>query len=796
MKQRKRILLIGLGALVGLLALPTVAWAAPLMQEGHGGGGGSVFALIPLIIFIPVIGLLINLAFGKHLGETWVGVVAIAASTGAFVIALLQFFGLQGVDYHAQIIPFADWITIGKLSIPWAFQIDTLSVTMMLVVTGVGTLIHIYAVGYMHGDVRHNGDPARFPRFFVYLNLFLAAMLILVTGNNYLMMFVGWEGVGVCSFLLIGFWFEKGAKQVGNARAARKAFVANRVGDWAMLMAMFLIFWQFGTLNFHEVFEQAEELHAKHEVAEIHTYSELFGLDSAEEGHGEATHTETAGAGEHGGEEAKMLGIVITSIALLLLIGATGKSAQIPLFVWLPDAMAGPTPVSALIHAATMVTAGIYMITRSNALFHLAPLAGETVAIVGAATALFAATIAVAQFDIKKVLAYSTISQLGFMIAAVGLGGYVAGMFHLITHAFFKALLFLSSGSVIHAMEHGEHATHETAHAHGGGGHAAHDDHGHGDEHGEAHDDHGHAAADAHAFDPQDMRNMGGLWAKLPITKWVYLIGAIALAGLPPFAGFFSKDEILLDAFNDNNYLVLTMLVIAAFFTAFYMTRQVLMVFFGKARTDAAKHAAESPLVMTIPLMILAALSILGGGLNLPGVHSLSDWLGHTIEGHAVAEFNPTLAIFATTVAVIAIILSFLIYRAKPNTVEEADPLEKMLGPLFTWLKDKWYIDELYDLIILRPYGWLSQASAIIDWNVWHDFFHDSVLANTFRGGAHLLAYGVDLGFIDGIANWLARVAKGIAGAFGKLQAGYVRGYALGVFLGVVMVLGYFLIAR
>ena len=378
-------------------------------------------SLIPLIVFFPVAGLLINIAAGKFLGEKWVGVVASGAAGLAFVIAVLQAIGLASNGFAPVTVHLADWLVIGDLRVPWAFQIDTLSVTMMLVVTGVGTLIHIYAIGYMHEDVRLNGDPGRFPRFFVYLNLFLAAMLILVTGNSYLMMFVGWEGVGLCSYLLIGFWFEKGANGTANARAGRKAFVANRVGDWAMLLAMFLIFWNFHSLIFNEVFGQAATISAVNSP-------------------------------------------VIVAITLLLLVGATGKSAQIPLYVWLPDAMAGPTPVSALIHAATMVTAGIYMITRSQALFDLAPLSQNAVALIGAATALFAATIAVAQFDIKKVLAYSTISQLGFMVAAVGLGAYTAGMFHLITHAFFKALLFLSAGSVIHAVEAGHHALHAGEH--------------------------------------------------------------------------------------------------------------------------------------------------------------------------------------------------------------------------------------------------------------------------------------------------------------------------------------------
>ncbi len=750
-----------------------------------------MFNLIPLIILFPVVGLVINLAFGKKLGEKWVGIVACGAAGLSFVIAVLQLISLQANGFEGVVVPLADWIVIGELRVPWAFQVDTLSVTMMLVVTGVGTLIHIYAVGYEHSDVRHNGDPDRYPRFFVYLNLFLAAMLILVTGNSYLMMFVGWEGVGLCSYLLIGFWFEKGEGGVGNARAGRKAFVANRVGDWAMLLAMFMIFWMFHSLTFNDVF------------------GKLASIRLDERGQ-----------------------FMITAITLLLLIGAAGKSAQVPLYVWLPDAMAGPTPVSALIHAATMVTAGIYMITRSHALYALSETSQTAVALVGGITALFAATIAVGQFDIKRVLAYSTISQLGFMVAAVGLGGYVAGMFHLVTHAFFKALLFLSAGSVIHAMEHGMHAiaSREAGHAVGGGGHSA-ERSASGD-----HDDPGHASPAAaaahpaaaspveHAFDPQDMRNMGGLWSKLPVTKWVYLVGALALAGIVPLAGFWSKDEILLEA-SKHNTLVYILLTITAFFTAFYMGRQILMIFFGRPRTDAARHAADSPRVMTYPLIVLAFLSIVGGALNLPrlggftppGAHALTEWLGHTLVagqaegeasgvGHEAAEAGSEsegaldfgVAGLSTGLAILAIGLSYALYRGKPQTAEERDPIQGIIGPVFTGMRNKWYVDEFYDLIILRPYNWLARVTAdVIDGRFWHDWFHDKVLAGLFNIFARLLADGVDKGFVDPvISDFPADLSKGIAAYFGRLQTGFVRSYALAVFLGVVVVLGYFLIVR
>jgi NADH-quinone oxidoreductase subunit L len=510
---------------------------------------------------------------------------------------------------------------------------------------------------------------------------------------------------------------------------------------------------------------------------------------------------------------------LITAISLLLLVGATGKSAQVPLYVWLPDAMAGPTPVSALIHAATMVTAGIYMITRSHALFALAPVAQDTVAWIGAITALLAATIAVGQFDIKRVLAFSTISQLGFMVAAVGLGGYVAGMFHLITHAFFKALLFLSSGSVIHAMEHGMHAVH----AHGGGGHD-HDDHSDRDTHADhGHDDHPH-------FDPQDMRNMGGLWRKVPVTKWVYLIGALALAGIFPLAGFWSKDEVLLDAFK-HNQTIYWMLALAAFFTAFYMGRQVLMVFFGKPRTPEAAHAGESPAVMLIPLVLLAILSVFGGMLNLPTIagwappnaHALTEWLGHTVaapgeahgdshttttdahptttseHGEAEApegELNFLVAGLSTLMALTAIAVSYVVYGRAMQSIKDEDPLREVFGPLFDFLTQKWKMDELYQALILDRYDDLARFTAeAVDWRFWHDWFHDSFIAGVYRAGARLLAEGGDLGFIDTLANGLADFSRSVGGAFRAMQSGYVRTYALMVFIGVVVVLGYMLIA-
>jgi len=696
---------------------------SPFIEGAEAAQG--FFALVPWIVFLPLIGMLLNILIGKRLSENGIAIIAISASALTFVVSALQWFSLNA-NHEGAVVHFAEWIGIGALNIPWAFRVDTLSVTMMLVVSGVGTLIHIYAAGYMHYDVRYKGDPPSYQRFFIYLNLFIGAMMILISGDSYLMLFVGWEGVGLCSFLLIGFWFSKnpdGTTGTENSQAAKKAFVANRVGDFGMLLAMFLIFWAVGSLSFDDVFAHAENIAPG----------------------------------------------VVLAVSLLFLLGVAGKSAQLPLYVWLPDAMAGPTPVSALIHAATMVTAGVYLVARSAPLFAAAPVAQETVAIVGALTALFAATIAVAQSDIKKVLAYSTISQLGFMVAAVGMGAFVAGMFHLVTHAFFKALLFLGSGSVILALERAHHPLgKDDDHA---------DDHGGGD----------------HSFDPQDMAVMGGLRKQIPATFRVYLIGAIALAGLPPLAGFFSKDEILTDALHEST-LVYTLLTIAAALTAFYMGRQVLLVFFGKPRSKAAKKAVESPPTMIWPLIVLAGLSILGGLLNFPGLHPLTNWLEHTL-GHEFAhatDFNIVVATTSTLLAVAAIYLAWTLYGREPLKEGDPDPLKARLGRAFTGMQNKWYVDEFYAWLIIRPYQRFAAFLAdVVDWRFWHDWFHDSVLAAGFRGFARFLADPVDLGVIDGIANGLAKGTKNLSGSMSKLQTGFVRNYALMVFFGVVTMLGY-----
>ena len=695
------------------------------------------FFLAPWLVFAPVIGLLINLIFGRRFNEITVGTVASLASGAAFVVSVLLAWSVAANHGEVARWYLADWIHIGDLQLDWTFRVDSLSTTMMLVVSGVGTLIHIYAIGYMHEDVRFKGDPGRFPRFFVFLNLFIAAMMILVSADSYMMLFVGWEGVGLCSFLLIGFWYELdtlGQPSWANSNAAKKAFIVNRIGDFGFLIAAFIMFWNLRSFQFDQVFAAAETVAPS----------------------------------------------VILAITLFMLVGVAGKSAQIPLYVWLPDAMAGPTPVSALIHAATMVTAGVYLITRSAPLYTLVPQAQYIVAMTGAVTALFAATIALGQYDIKKVLAYSTISQLGFMVAAVGMGAFVAGMFHLVTHAFFKALLFLSAGSVILGLERGHH-------------HAEHAHHGKGKK-GKRKEERPH---DAHeeVFDPNDMRNMGGLRRTMPTTFWLYMIGTLALAGLPPFAGFWSKDEILADAFTEGFTTVYWLLTIAAFFTAFYMGRQIWMVFFGEPRHEAAAHAEESPKVVTVPLMVLAALSILGGALNLPGVHTFTEWLEHTIEVHG-GEFVWSVAIISTILALLGIWISWLIYGRNPLKAGQPDPLKERLGTLFTGMENKWYVDELYQAIIITPFVKSSQFLAdVIDWKFWHDWFHETVIAGTYNWVSHIaLNRYADQRGIDAFANGLATVTQWLSATLRKIQNGFVRSYALSVLLGVVLIVGYLIL--
>ncbi len=682
----------------------------------------QIFNLAWLIIVIPVIGLLINTFGGKNRSENEIGWTAVVAAGGSFFVALLVVITLLGMPEEARAlnhgvdVPLFTLFQLGPSKLDIGLHIDTLTGVMLMVVTLVGTLIHIYAIGYMHGD-------SRFQRFFIYLNLFMAAMLILVLANNYLMLFVGWEGVGVCSFLLIGFWFEKDA----NGNAAKKAMVANRVGDYGVMLAMFAMFIGAGTLQFTGVFEAAEK-----------------------------------------GEIGASLAMLVT---LLLVVGVTGKSAQIPLYVWLPDAMAGPTPVSALIHAATMVTAGVYLIARSEPLFHLVPDVQNFVGILGAVTALFAGSIALAQFDIKKVLAYSTVSQLGFMVAAVGMGATVAGVFHLMTHAFFKALLFLSAGSVIHGVEHGHHHVEHAKHAKHGNKHGGHDEH---------HEE---------AFDPQDMRNMGGLWNKMRTTSIVYIIGSLALAGIVPFAGFWSKDEILLEA-SHRSPIAYILLTIAAAFTAFYMTRQVLMVFFGKPKSEAAAHAPESSKLMTTPLIILAFFSVTIGLINVTG--GFTHWLEPAEE---FGGLDPQVAIISTVIAVLAIAAGYFVYRPRDTKSAVDDPLRKT-GFIFTVLNNKYWIDQLYGRLFVKPFIWLSEFLAkVVDWKFWHDWFHESVIYQGFMSLTSFLANPIDKLVIDGAVNGMGKLVAWASSNLRTVQTGFVRNYALMMLAGVVFVVAWFAFA-
>jgi NADH-quinone oxidoreductase subunit L len=807
----------------------------------------SYAQLVTLVIFIPMIGTVINLFWGPRLGGRWAGIIGSTAALLSFGVVLLLWSFLGGNNYQGVIVnpPLLDgWLRIASinLEIPWQMRVDTLSVTMMLVVTGVGSVIHIFAIGYMLHD-------SRYARFFAYLNLFLMFMLILVTGNNFLMLFVGWEGVGVCSFLLIGFWFDK-AKGVGwrNSNAARKAMIVNRIGDFGLLMAIFLIFWTFGTLDYYRPGEIAnvemlqegghgeEAAAAEGEHAEGAAVAEGGAAAEGEHSEGAAAEGEgeavAEGEGGHGEEAAlpvytdnehiatEQLGVfgqaermvkakhevdfgpftlpietVLVIITLFMLIGATGKSAQIPLFVWLPDAMAGPTPVSALIHAATMVTAGVYMMVRSNVFLYNADLTAFVITLVGAGTALVAGFIAIGQWDIKRVLAYSTISQLGFMVAAVGIGAYGAAMFHLVTHAFFKALLFLGSGSVIHGVEHGHHSAHER-HGHGHG----HDDH-HDDHHDEHHDE---------EFDPQDMRNMGGLRRAMPITYITYLIGTLALAGIFPFAGFWSKDEILADSWLvgilDNNiagYVALGLLLAAAGFTAFYMWRQMELVFFGQPRTEAADHAHESGPVMAIPLIILALLSLLGGFINVPsnvlgldsifGAHRFTTFLEYSVVHAHAAEFQPLIALGALGLALAAIFLARSIYgRGKALTQDGRDPLQVRPQTSMIWglANARLFWDETYFRLFENPFNRLSKFLAdTLDWAFWHDYFHNTVIAKGFNAIGQLLAKPVDLGVVDGAVNGVGALTRWASGRLRRAQTGYVRTYAVTLMLGVVLVI-------
>ncbi|MDE2818189.1 MAG: proton-conducting transporter membrane subunit [Chloroflexota bacterium] len=809
--------------------------------------------LVPLVILAPALGAIVNFFAGAKLGEKWSGYIGCFASIFAFIISLLLLTYVTGTDGAAAVVnpPLVDgWLRIESigLEIPWQLRVDSLSVTMMLVVTGVGSLIHLYARGYMHGD-------KLYPRFFAYLNMFLAFMLTLVTANNFLMLFVGWEGVGLCSFLLIGFWWDKKMPEGWkNSNAARKAFIVNRIGDFGLLMAMFLIFWTFGTLDFYKAGElpntEAKYLVGwrEHNGLADHSDDDAKSADGdkqKDDGHGgsyvcepadPAAHDDSHGVESGYGApnplasdiraiycdnhhfDTDYLGVfgqtqerfgtgepvdfggfqmafddVIFLIALFMLLGVTGKSAQIPLFIWLPDAMAGPTPVSALIHAATMVTAGVYMMVRANVMLwelnHGGYVIGLIITLVGSGTALMAGYIALGQWDIKRVLAYSTISQLGFMVAAVGIGAYVAAMFHLVTHAVFKALLFLGSGSVIHGVEHGHHHAREQSQ-----GHDDDDDH---------HD---------HEFDAQDMRNMGGLRRRMPITYITYLIGALALAGIFPFAGFWSKDEILADAWYEgfqlnelSGFIAFGILLVAAAFTAFYMWRQIVLVFFDEARSEAARQAPESNGAMLLPLVVLAIFTCVIGLINVPkatpifsGIYEsyeFKHFLEHSLlsvsRGHSL-DFNLLIAGIALALGIASIVVAHNVYKGKGLTLDNGDQLERHASSraAFRLANARLYWDEIYCKAVEQPFNRLATFLADrIDWDFLHNYFHDSIIKRGFDSIAKLLGQPFDLGIIDGAVNGVAWLVQRLANWMRGMQTGYVRLYAVVIFIGVVAVI-------
>lgn len=604
--------------------------------------------MIGFIPLLPFLGFLLIGLFNKQLSKTLVSFIACGVVLLAFLLSVITFIQLAGSPGESITFTAFNWISAGNFSASFSFMVDPLSAIMLLIITGVGFLIHVYSVGYMHHDEGFN-------RFFTYLNLFIFFMLILVMGSNYLLMFVGWEGVGLCSYLLIGFWFK--TQEYNNA--ARKAFVMNRIGDLGLILGIILIFINFESIAYSDVFAKAGS----------------FPRGSA----------------------------VITTITILLFVGAMGKSAQIPLYTWLPDAMAGPTPVSALIHAATMVTAGIYMIARNNILYTLAPFTSEIVTVIGLSTAILAAIIAIMQNDIKKVLAYSTVSQLGLMFVALGINAYGAGIFHMSTHAFFKALLFLGAGSVIHAMS-GE----------------------------------------------QDIRKMGGLKKYLPVTWLTFLTGTLAISGIPPFAGFFSKDEILANAFA-HNQLIWMLAVLASLLTAFYMFRLFFLTFSGQARAseEVVQHIHESPKSMTVPLIVLALLSAAGGFMGVPeifgGAHALNSFLApvfadsqNLLDMHHLSHaLELTLMGVITGLTLVMIVIAYVMY-VRSAQVPASD--ESSLSPVQRLIYNKFYVDELYETIITKP---LNVVSGIF-YQVIDKMFIDQIVNVTgkaVRGGSRVFRY-------------------------------------------------------
>ena len=662
----------------------------------HGSTETITLGLLGLIPLLPLIGAIVNGLLGARASKGFVHTVATGAMLGAFGLSVLAVVKLCATGYddgagHQNYIPhvyqYMEWVALDNLTLSVRLWLDTLSAVMLLIITGVGTLIHLYSIGYM-------SEEKSYARYFAYLNFFVFAMLMLVLGDNLVTLFLGWEGVGVASYLLIGFYYEDNK----NADAGKKAFIANRVGDFAVLVGMFLLFQLVGTLTIPEIRER------------------IAFLD---------------------GNQLAQVGGWITAITILFFIGCTGKSAQLPLYVWLPDAMAGPTPVSALIHAATMVTAGIYLIARMNFLFVLSPTTMTVIAVIGALTALFAATIALTQFDIKKVLAYSTVSQLGFMFVAVGTGSFFAGVFHLMTHAFFKALLFLAAGSVIHGVQ-GE----------------------------------------------QDLRKMGGLKAWMPVTRWTFLLGCLAIAGVPLFSGFFSKDEILWFALSNQHVLggvnlgwVLwgTMLLSAAL-TAFYMFRLYFLTFTGTNRSDADAQSKihESPATMTIPLVVLAFLSVVGGFVGIPAAlgeplglpNLLHDWLYPVIapgEALFVQRLDSGVLWMSMGAAVgVALVGIGLAYARYGRGHDPSSDLENA-GPVFRFVYNKYYVDELYEWILVRPLRFAGRVFAK---------FVDKLLIDTIL-----------VGMFGAIARWTSE-------QLGHFQNGNTQRYAAVMVLGLSVILG------
>ena len=622
--------------------------------------------LIVVLLVAPLVGFLINGLFGKWLKGNeklsgWIGALAVLVS---LVCSIIAFLSLNGGAAPLDETLY-EWITGESFAFNIGFRVDALTAVMLLVITGVGFLIHVYSIGYMHGD-------AGYTRYFAYLNLFVFSMLILVLGNNYLMMFVGWEGVGLCSYLLIGFWYEKQSA----TDAGKKAFIMNRIGDFGFLLGMFTLFAAFQTLDFTAIFDKAE----------AGTFEQVFGANT----------------------------LVIAT--LLLFVGAIGKSAQIPLYVWLPDAMEGPTPVSALIHAATMVTAGVYMIARSAVLYEIAH-TGQVVAWIGVLTAFFAATIALTQNDIKRILAYSTVSQLGYMFVGVGVGAYASGVFHLVTHAFFKGLMFLTAGSVMHAMAN-----------------------------------------------ELDMRKMGGLKSKMPITHWTFLVGALAIAGFPFLSGFWSKDEILHSAWGSSP-LIYGIGLVTAFLTAFYMFRLIFVTFYGESRvnSEVASHVHESPAIMWVPLAILAIPSALIGLLLGFGGHK--SWFHHFTNGvfpeaHHDASGNVILfMVISSVVGLAGIAFAWTRYSKRV-------PSDEPTGAIHRLLANKYYVDEVYNTLIVQP----------------------------VKNGSHFLLWKlVDNGIIDGIVNGVAAIIRFVGGTLRRLQTGLVQVYILSMVVGIVLFLAYYL---